>query len=722
MDTNKSEWTISRRDFLVKGGTVLGVGMALVSSGCSPLYKFAAENLDKREGAYKDANKYDPDVWFEINPDNTVTLYSPKVEMGQGIFTGFALMAAEELEVSPENINVVHASTEHGPVDSFSTGGSSSTSSLYVPIREIAANMRVMLVNAAAVHWKVPVSEIKANDGKLIFKDKSISYAEIVKIKDKWEIPRNPPALKSQNSFKYIGKNRARKDLSPKVMGEPIYGIDAEIPGMLYGSVLRSPYLGAKILEANITRAEKNPDVVKVIKEKDYIVVVAKTRFAAESSKRKIEVKWEVGKKMEQKELDKLITVGAGKPFVIQKTGDVKSVFKSGEFFKQEYRSPMGSHAQMEPTGAVASVVGKHAIIKIATQVPDLSRKAVAKELGIPEKNVDIQPTFIGGGFGRRLDAFNAVEVAKIAKAVGKPVHVFFERQEEFQNSYYRPPSHHVLKAKLSSEGQIEALEHDTSSGDVAFTSPLVPKIAPAILGADVGAWRGGRIFYEIPNKKVTSWRCKLPFYTSWWRGLGLLCNTFAVECFIDELAHETKKDPLEMRLEYLKSNDNRVMRIRKTLEAVAEKANWNSPVKKGIGRGIACSIDVNAPAAMVVEISMKNNEIKMEKVTCAIDPGIIINPDGVRAQCEGGIIMGISATLYEGLYLKDGQIASTNFHQYPMATIKDTPEIDVVLLENDNIPHGVGEPAIGPIGAAIGNAIFNLTGKRLRQIPLSIS
>jgi len=305
---------------------------------------------------------------------------------------------------------------------------------------------------------------------------------------------------------------------------------------------------------------------------------------------------------------------------------------------------------------------------------------------------------------------------------MGKPVKCFFNRKEEFQNDTFRPPTHHVLKAKLNSEGMIEAIEHNVSSGDVAFGSPMVPGIAEPVLGADLGAWRGGMIQYGgIPNYRTVSWRKKLPFATSWWRSLGLLANTFAVECFIDELAIVANKNPIEFRLAQIQ-DDDRGFRLKEVIKAVAKKSGYIDKVVNGKAMGFAASTDVNTPCAQIAEVSIENNKIKVHKVTCAMDPGLIVNPDQVRAQCEGAIIMGMSASMFEKMEVKNGELTPTIYGPYQMVTMRNAPrEIDVVLLQNSNVPGAVGEPPLGPIGAAVANAVYRLTGQRLREMPLRL-
>lgn len=714
---------ISRRKFLVRGGLgtigVLAVGTYLFRS---PIRRGIAGAIDSGETPYM-GNTSSPIIWFEVTSENTIILHSPKVEMGQGTFTSLAQMAADELEVSMEQMKVVHANSISGNMDGFATGGSTSVSALWVPLRELAATMREMIKKKAAEKMEISEEELSIEDGVVSGGGKIMNYAEIVQDVAEWDIP-DPPVLKDIKDYKFVGRPIPRVDLKDKVFGAPIFGMDATLPDMLYGSVVRSSSIGAKYIDADISEAEQMPGVVKVIRESDFVGVVANSLIEAENAKNAIKVDWEVERNWQTSDIEAMIAVGKGEPFVIQKEGDAEDILGDEDnVITYDYKSPIGAHAQIEPNGALAHFEGDTATIMMSTQVVKITRDEIAERLGLDEENVNIVPTFLGGGFGRRLHTPNAVQAAVMSKAVGKPVKCFFTRKEEFQNDTFRPPTHHVLKAKLKENGLIEALEHNVSSGDVAFGSPMVPSIAAPILGADLGAWRGGMIQYgAIPNFRTVSWRVTLPFATSWWRSLGLLANTFAIESFMDELAIAAKKNPAEFRLAQIQ-DDDRGFRLKEVIEAAVEKSGYSDEVVDGRAMGFAASTDANTPCAQVVEVSIENKEIKVHKVTCAMDPGIAVNPDQVRAQCEGAIIMGMSAAMFERMDVEDGQLTPTIYGPYQMALMKNAPkEIDVVLLQNDDKPGAVGEPPLGPIGAAVANAVFRLTGQRLREMPLNLA
>ena len=712
----------SRRKFLVRGGLgtvgVLAVGTYLFKN---PIRRKIAGYINTADAPYQ-GNTDTPIIWFEITTENKVILHSPKVEMGQGTFTSLAQMAADELEVSMDQISVVHANSASGNMDAFATGGSTSVSSLWMPLRELAATMREMIKIEAAKKMQVNVAELSIANGIISKGDKSMSYTQAIEGVTKWNIP-DLPELKPISEYKFIGKPIARVDLADKVFGAPIFGMDAMMPDMLYGAVVRSSRIGSTYLGADTTKAEEMPGVVKIVKENDFVGVVANSLIEAENAKEVIEAQWEAQGDIQTSDIRAMVEVGQGTPFVIQKEGDVEKSFKNNDnTIVSEYWSPIGAHAQMEPSGALAFVLEDKATIMISTQVVNITRDEIAERLGFESTQVNIVPTFLGGGFGRRLHTPNGIQAAVLSKAVGKPVKCFFTRKEEFQNDTFRPPTHHVMKGTLTSDGMVEALEHNVSSGDVAWGSPMLPGVLETVLGADLGAWRGGMIQYGgIPNYQAISWRVKLPFATSWWRSLGLLANTFAIECFMDELAVTAGKDPAEFRLAQIQ-DDDRGKRLKSVIKAVVEKAGYTDTISHGRAMGFAVSTDANTPCAQIAEVSIVNNEIKVHKVTCAMDPGLAVNPDQVRAQCEGAIIMGMSAAMFEKMEVENGELTPTIYGPYQMALMKHAPkEIDVVLLRGSDTPGAVGEPPLGPIGAAVANAVFRLTGQRLREMPLQI-
>jgi isoquinoline 1-oxidoreductase beta subunit len=719
IDKKSGAWRQNRRGFLVKTGIglgVLGLG-AYLSKGLVRLK--IAEMVDNASASYN--NDQGPTVWFEIKEDNTVIFHNSKVEMGQGIHTALGQIVVEELGIQWNQLRVVAASTDHGPTDPRATGGSDSVSSLWEPLRELAAEMREMLVNSAATLLKVAPSSLSVTNGVVkAANGKSMTFGEIVKQTTTWESPKEKPTLRTKDSFQFIGKSMPRVDIEDKVKGRPIYGIDGMFPNMLYGAIAFPTVVGARFKSAKPGKAGEVPGVVKVVIEDDFAAVIARNRTAAEKGKEALEVEWDIPKRWTQRELTAMLKVGEGDDVVIQDEGSAESLLDSPEIIRSEYSTPMAAHAQLEPNGAVVWVQPNRVDVLISTQVAKITRSEVAKALGMEEEQVNIQPMYVGGGFGRRLHSPHAVQVARLSQAVGRPVHCFSERKEEFQNGYLRPPTNHLLKARLT-DGKVEAFEHNVSSGDVAFPSPMFPSWVVPIVGADFGAWRGGRIFYDIANKRTVSWRAQIPVYTSWWRGLGLLANSFALESFMDELAHHEQQDSFSFRVNHLGDSEAST-RMKGVLQAVADATGWSTYAVPGRALGIACSTDVRTPVAQVAEVSVVDGAIKVHKITCAIDVGLAINPDGIRAQCEGAIMMALSSALKEGLYVdENGELGPTMYGSYPMLTLREAPVVEVIILETGNSPRGVGEPPMGPVAPAVSNAVYKLTGKRLRDLPLKL-
>ena len=510
---------LTRRKFLVRSAAGVGVILGAGYLSRNVLQRYLAGMADGAIQQY--GGPMGPQLWIEIQADNSIILHSPKVEMGQGVFTGLAQIAADELEADISQFRVVHATTASGNVDPRSTGGSDSVSGLWTPLREMAATMREMIRHEAAAQLGVDATSVSMADGVARAGERELTYGEIAASASEWTVPDVPP-LKARSEYRFIGAPVARLDLRDKVMGRPVFGMDAEMPDMLYGSVVRPHQIGARFASADVSEAEAMPGVVRVVQERDFVGVVAESYTAAERAKHRVRAQWETDRVWQMEDIRSMLRVGEGDAQAIQQEGDVEGVFGTRDVIEAEYWSPIGAHAQLEPNGALAHVTDDAATVVISTQVPRLTRTEVAEALGLSEDQVDIRPTYLGGGFGRRLHTPNAVQAALLSRAVGRPVKCFLDRDEEFRQDTFRPPTHHVCRATLGDDGLISAIEHSLSSGDVMFGSPIFPKVLPMLIGSDVGAWRGGMIQYRgIPNYRAVSWRVKLPFATSWWRSLG---------------------------------------------------------------------------------------------------------------------------------------------------------------------------------------------------------
>jgi isoquinoline 1-oxidoreductase beta subunit len=726
-NTNR-RW-LSRRTFLIG----LGTGIAGLAVGAPFALREARIPINQAFAAGTSSPlpplPESPFIWFEIQPDNTAHLYIPKVEMGQGVHTTLAQIAADELELDWDTVKVHQGDIERGfDGDLIFTFGSTSVHSLFMPIREIAATMRQMLRTEAAQQLNIAVDDLVAENSIVSSRsnpDTRLTYGEVVAAKQgEWDIPETPPALKTAAEFRYIGQSVQRVDFADKLTGRAIYGLDARLPNMAYGAVARPPRYGATLKSVSAGDAESQPGVVAVVIEEGFAGVVAETRPQAYAALEHLQLEWEGGTTISQAELEEFVTVSDSGGTLIQREGNVNGAIEQGTLVTAEYRTPMAANAHLEPQAALVDIQGDNVTVYASTQSSAITRNFVSKVLGIEPENVNVYVTYLGGSFGRKTGADAPVEAARLARAVGRPVHVGWNRTEEMRYGYRRQMTHHQLRGAVDSNGNIIAVEHQLASTDVFFYLKNLgtSRFLEYMLGADALAAMGAIINYDVANRRVVYHHRAIPIETAFWRGLGTLPNTFAVESFIDELAHAGNIDPLEIRLNHL-PQDAIGERMRVALETVAEASDWRSVTAEGRAKGIALSLDKGTVVALVVEVSADDAHIRVHQAWCAVDPGFVVNPDGAKAQVEGSIIMALSSTLYEKITVENGMVAAANFDTYPLLTMRDAPAIEVALINSSDAPvGGLGEPVIGTIPAAVANAIFTLTGQRLRELPLKLS
>lgn len=718
----KRRWRISRRGFLIGAGA-LGGGLALGVAFGLPALQLAIADALEQGGGPPAAVAADPLLWFEVTPDGAVILGMPKVEMGQGVHTALAQVAAEELEIPWAQIAVVQAGSLGPNAGVSSTSGSTSVSSLFTPLRQAAATLREILRLEASARLGVPPGGLVAAQGAFVDRTNPasrITYGQLVQGRaNAWAVPEEPPPLKPISEFAVIGQPLPRLDLPAKIRGQAAYGYDVRVEGMLYGAVARPPTIGARLRRAAPGTAAQRPGVVAVLAEVDFAGVVASSRSLAYQALSDLELEWDEPEPLQQEQIDAWVTASPGAGTVIQRAGDAPAALRNVQTISAAYRTPMAAHAHLEPQAAMVDVRPDRVVARVSTQFPANVADAIAQAIGRDAKTVDVTPTYLGGGLGSKGIVQAAVEAARLSSAAGRPVHVGWTRTEDFRYGYLRPPTHSLLTAALGPDGTVQAITHQQASGDVLFA--VFPAPLRLLFGADIGAWRGARLSYAIPNIEVRAQRVELPIATGPWRGLGLLANVFAVESFIDELAHAAGADPLAFRLAHLGDAPND-RRLRAVLEAVARRAGWGAAAPPaGRAWGLACCLDAGTAAAIIAEVSVDGGSIRAHRVWTAVDPGLVINPDGAAAQIEGNITMGLSSTLIERITVRDGQIAAGNFNDYPLLTMRDTPEIDVQLLQGGDTPNGLGEPPMGPIAAAVANAVFALSGLRIRELPLRV-
>jgi isoquinoline 1-oxidoreductase beta subunit len=713
---------VTRRGFLI-GTAVVGAGAWVGWRFGVPAARLGiARALDG--AAPPGGIEAPPDAWIEVTAAG-VTLYLAKVEMGQGIHTALAQIAAEELELPLDRLAVRSAPTDRGLDDRNGTGASASVSGSWAPLREAAALTRAMLRAAAADAWGVDATGVVADQGRLVHRDRpgeTLAYEDVADRLDPEAAPDDVPPFKAKGAYREIGRARPRVDLAEKLAGTGGYGLDVRMEGMRYGAVARPPRLGARLAAAAPGGAMEVPGVTDVVIEDGFAGVVATRRSAAAKGVAALDLTWEGPETpVTQAAVDAACTVrgdadpGAG--VVVQRDGDPTRALRGRTDVRASFRTAMAAHAHLEPQAALVHVAEDRVEAYVATQSPTLVRDLLADATDRPKEAVSVTATWLGGGFGRRLNVEVATDAARLSRASGVPVHVAWTREEEFRHGYLRPPVHNVLEARLE-DGRIAAWRHRQASGDVAF--PFLPAVAQPLLGADFGAWRGATSPYGGMARRATvAERVELPVPTGWWRGLGLLPNVFATESFLDELAAAAGADSLAFRLAHLNEDEDDVQRrLAGVLRAAAEAADWGGPLPAGRGRGIATSVDVGTCVAQVTEASFEEGAPTLHRVVVAVDPGVVVNQDGVRAQVEGSVAWGVSSLLHEAVTLEDGRVAPGNFDTYAIARASDVPDVEVVILEGDDVPHGMGEPPLGPVAASIANAVVAAGGPRARSLP----
>lgn len=695
---SSSDFLIDRRDFLKLAG---GGIFILFNYWDTSVFAQERQTRVMQQGLPKDFNAF-----LKIGEDDRVTCYTGKIEMGQGAITSLAQELADELDVSIDSIDMVMGDTDLCPYD-MGTFGSRTTRFFGPPLRAAGAEGRQVLLELASQQLKIPVKNLSVENG-IVFETKNkknkISYAQLAKGKKIERHLSEKVEVKKPSEFKIINKPVNRKDSHEKVTGKAKYSGDIQLPGMLYAKILRPPAHGAKLIDVDLSEAKKTKDVI-VIHEGDLIAVLHKYPDVAETALSKIKVKFDKKKTgIDDKNIFDHLLNSSPKSEVVAKDGDLKKgESESKEIIDENYLDGYKAHAAIEPHTAVVKIEDNKATVWASTQTPFGAKEEVAKELGIASKNVRIIPPFVGGGFGGKSRNVQIVEAARLAKLTGKPVQVAWTRNEEFFYDSFRPAAIVKIKSGVNSKGRISLWDYN-----VYFAGE-----------------RGAPHFYNIPNHSTTVYSSGWggasahPFVTGPWRAPGNNTNTFARESQIDIMASKAGIDPLEFRLQNL--TDKKMIRVLKT---AAEKFGWKkakSPSGKGFG--IALGIDAGTYVAAIAEVDVNKNsgEVKVKRVVCAQDMGLAVNPEGAAIQIEGCITMGLGYALKEDIHFKDNEIFDLNFDSYEIPRFSWLPKIETIIIDNKEAdPQGGGEPAIILMGALVANAVFDASGARVFQLPIT--
>jgi isoquinoline 1-oxidoreductase beta subunit len=705
--------TTSRRGFL-QASTVAASGGLLLGVDVGGLGKALAAGT-----------VHTPNAWVHISDDNTITLISARSEMGQGVYTSMPMLIAEELNVDIKTIRVAMA-PPNGKIYGNAllggpqlTGGSTSVRDGWDKLRVAGAQVRMMLTTAAALKWNIPEDQLRAENGMVLGpKGKKATYGQLAAEAARLPVPQTPK-LKDPKDFRIVGKPTKRLDTPAKTNGTAEFGIDVKLPGMVYAALDQCPVIGGKVKSFDASAAKKMPGVIDVVQIPDGVAVVADTWWHANKARSGVKIEWDEGAGASLTDKSMLASIKAAavaegaKPLPLPKAGDADAVIKAAgaKVFKAEYVMPLLSHSPLEPMNFTAWYHDNKVDLIGPTQWQDAAAGTVAKVCGVPIENVTLKTTFLGGGFGRRIDIDFIIQAAQISKAVGKPVKLVWTREDDMTHDFYRPQSVHHLTAAIGDDGKPTAMTFRMTSQSVTgrvFGLPA-PVQDPLMTEAAMAA-------YEIPATKHEILKHDAGLRVGYWRSVSHALNAFANETFIDELAANAKQDPYQYRLSLLTNKP----RFANVLKQVAEKSGWGTAAPAGRSRGIALMEGYDTYMAMVAEISLKNGEITVHKVTTVADLGRMVNPDTVEAQIQSSIVFGLTAALYGEITLDKGRVQQTNFHNYKLLRMNESPEMVTVLVPSTEKPGGVGEPGTALIGPAVGNAVFAATGKRLRSMPFT--
>ncbi|NEX62831.1 xanthine dehydrogenase family protein molybdopterin-binding subunit [Noviherbaspirillum galbum] len=744
----------TRRKFLL--GALGATGALIVGWGVMPI----AQRLDTENTFPPKEGEITLNGWVKIARDGTVIVAMSRNEMGQGVHTALPMLLAEELDVPLSMVSIEQAPMDkiYGDITilpgalpfhpdsstgvfmrgakwlsakaarSFGimiTGNSTSIRDCWEPMREAGAAARAMLVAAAAKEWNVPAGECRTEDGAVLHgSGKRAGYGELAE-KAAGTRP-GKIKLKEPKDFKLIGHSQPRRDAPSKVNGRAGYGIDVRREGMVYAAVRMAPVFGAGVQQVDEAAVSGMPGVLKVVRfsrsagSQAGVAVIARSFWQAKQAAAALPVTWDKGPNAGLssdgifKQLAAALDNDSG--FTYYKTGDMDAGRNAAKTVRAEYRAPFLAHATMEPINCTVQVKDGEVDVWLPTQVPGLSASAAAKAAGVPLGKVRVHETYLGGGFGRRLETDMVTQATTIAaQAGGVPVQVIWTREEDMGHDFYRPAAIARFSASLDGQGGVLAYDNKSAGGSVSHhmmdRAFGLPKLGPDKYAAE-GEFD---LCYEFPNQHIAHVIVDSEVPLGSWRSVGHSQNAFFKESFIDEMAHAGGRDPVEFRRNLLQRHPRHLA----VLNAAVEKAG--APAQ-GRAHGVALHDSFGAIVAQVAEVSVEGADIRVHRVVCAIDCGIAVNPDGVAQQMESGILFGLSAALFGEITIKDGKVEQQNFHNYPVVRMNQAPVVETVIMKSAEPPGGVGEPGTPPVAPAVANAVFQLTGKRLRSLPLKLA
>jgi isoquinoline 1-oxidoreductase subunit beta len=712
------ETSVSRRSF-IKVSAALGGGLLIAVYGCDT----------HRSAPGTQSSRFEPNAFVQIDTDGNVLVLSKHLEMGQGVYTGLATIIADELDADWSKVRVEgapaderkYANLAFGPQQG--TGGSSGIANSWDQHRKAGATARAMLVAAAAAQWNVPVSELNTEPGVVVHaaSNRRATYGTLVAAASKLAVP-EAVSLKNPTQFRYIGKEKVtpRVDAVAKSNGQATFTQDVKLPGMLTAVVAHAPLFGARVDSFDATKAKAIPGVTDVVRIPTGVAVLATTFWAARQGRDALAIQWNTvgANTMGSAEVMAQFRSLAETPGIeIRNDGDVGAALSaSAKTVNATYEFPYLAHAAMEPLNCVVRLGTSSAEVWNGNQFHTVDQAAVAKVFGFAPAQVAMHTVFAGGSFGRRANAKSdyVVEAAEIAKAIAgrAPVKLVWTREDDMSAGYFRPAFLHRISGGIDASGKLVAWQHRVVGQSVLEGSVFAPTD-----GKDSASYEGASDHpYTVENMHLDAHFPRIGIPVQWWRSVGHTHTAFAVEMFVDELAHAAGIDPLAFRRALLTSDPRRLH----VLNIAADLAGWGTPLAAGHARGLAVHKSFGTYVAEVAEVSLVDGAPQVHRVVCAVDCGIVVNPDIVRAQMEGSIAFGLSAALYGEIKIDAGRVVTTNFDTYRVLRQREMPKVEVHIIHSTEPPTGVGEPGTPPIGPAVANALFALTGKPVRRAPLA--
>ncbi|MBU8975983.1 xanthine dehydrogenase family protein molybdopterin-binding subunit [Lysobacter sp. MMG2] len=717
----------SRRNFL-KATATLGAG--LVVAFVVPGAKRFAQAAPGEAGAVADG--FVPNAFLRVAPDDTVTVLIAHSEMGQGVWTTLAMLVAEELDADWTKLRVEHAPAAppyaHTAFGMQMTGGSTTTWSEFDRYRQAGATARALLVAAAASKFGVPVAQVRTDKGIAIAGDQRARYGELAAAAALLTAPAKV-ALKDPKDWKLIGHPTKRLDTPEKITGRAQFGMDVQFDGLLTALVARAPVFGGSVKSFDATAAKAVPGVRNVVQVPSGVAVVADHYWAAKLGRDALKIEWDLGPNAALdtpalREQFRTLALTDGTPAA--QGGDAKAALsKAARTLEAEYHVPYLAHAPMEPLNCTVKVDGEGCDIWTGTQFQTLDQQVAAKILGLAPEQVRIHTTFLGGAFGRRATPSSdfVSEAVQVAKAAGAPVKTVWTREDDIRGGYYRPMYLQQARIALDDAGKPIAWHHVLVGQSILAGSPFeAAMVKNGIDATSVEGVADSPYIKDLTDHRIELHSPRTGIPVLWWRSVGHSYNGFVMESLVDELAHAAKQDPVEYRRALLQKHPRHLA----ALNLVADKAGWGSPLPQGQARGVAVHESFGSFIAQVAEVSIDrtpgtHHPIRVHRVVCAIDCGIAVNPEGVRAQMESGIAFGLGAALHSALTFKEGRVQESNFHDYVVLRMDEMPKIEVHIVPSTEKMGGAGEPGTPPIAPAVANALFALTGQRLRELPLRL-